>query len=407
MQAPNICVSAKSRTYRTMSYSPHKDWVRLIKKTFSVRCAELNSVFGKKIGAEICSLSVWMWVILYSIEAILIFCLCFYYLTSSNSDVPFFDRFFELRNSWISNAYGHKVCVWALLGFLYGCLPTVWIFLYLPNLGIEKETAIRTIMLFAPIALYSSFLLDMLAKDEYYNSTWVNILCMVTAFIGKLLSFFVTLVIGFQLIAEVTYTFQHYDWVKDNFMSMLVAVMESILLMSIVMQVWLFAIVRYLFRPFHNYEIILLTVAIIICLFIICIDFIDEHYTGLTYLFGLISTCGAAFAMFGISASRIKHSRCPRCHTLRVGTTGVADGGISVEYVKDSRSISNYSITSRHSGAEVTDAEEYGLRRNVYHNWHTGHCCHQCGLDWDVAERKMIGSSFIAMGERWVEKYFD
>lgn len=101
----------------------------------------------------------------------------------------------------------------------------------------------------------------------------------------------------------------------------------------------------------------------------------------------------------------IEVQRCKMCHNCNAEQTNYFDDGTNVEVSSSKRSISDGSITPRHSGARVSGAYRTSESTWLVHRWRTEHTCPECGRKWEIEHKKYIKCLGSSTTKHWKEHY--
>ena len=130
-----------------------------------------------------------------------------------------------------------------------------------------------------------------------------------------------------------------------------------------------------------------------------------ENFNGFAYLlilfFGGILLLGVIGGILG----ELQASRCPMCHNMDAEQTNLTDEGVSYSTSTGWQSMSDSSISPRHYGAEVSNAQKLVKTTVATHNWTTEHTCPECGCKWDISHSEEVGRDTQELRRSWTERY--
>lgn len=175
-------------------------------------------------------------------------------------------------------------------------------------------------------------------------------------------------------------------------------------IVAAVMFLW-FIVVRVFFRIAGNWPVRIMTLTLWWALVRIAFNWGYENFNGFGYLlilfFGGILLLGVIGGILG----ELQASRCPMCHNMDAEQTNLTDEGVSYSTSTGWQSMSDSSISPRHYGAEVSNAQKLVKTTVATHNWTTEHTCPECGCKWDISHSEEVGRDEEVLKHSWTERY--
>lgn len=412
-EAPNW---AKIRTTQGVEGYSSLQFLEIIKTETLIESSESGEYFPTELTslpepyAKLFNDPIYYMAVVFGALAVVLF-LMYYYQTPITRNADFTERLRQMfENSWIGNATEKKNPLWVIVAYLVAWGGVVWLmWMHETDTGFRIELNFSGgfiwLVSLGVVGVYAAFVLSQMYINAYDdNFEWVY---CVLFYLGSVLSFWFSAVLARAIGQWLAVDIYAVSWIEDAFWAMLLTVAAVSFIEILISILWVYVIVRLFMRPFHNLSIHVVNLGVAIGMGYTSVCFVYEQFTGFDCVLATFFMTVVTMTSYGIMVQAIQHIRCPNCHSYSTSTLGVFDLGFHTESHRESNSIPDYDIKTRHSGAVVSDAKEHGVRTNTYRDTLTTHRCKICDYDWEVKESQLVDSRFRADRRSWTETYLD
>lgn len=172
----------------------------------------------------------------------------------------------------------------------------------------------------------------------------------------------------------------------------------------VVFMLW-FIVIRFFFKIAGNWPIYFMTIVLWWAMVKISFYWAYENFDGFAYFLMLVFGAVMLFGFLAGVLSELHSTRCPMCHNCDAEQTNMTDKGVSYSTSTGWRSMGSGGVSTRHYGAEVSNAQKLVRTTVATHNWTTEHTCPECGCKWDISHSEEVGRNEVELKRRWTETY--
>ena len=228
--------------------------------------------------------------------------------------------------------------------------------------------------------------------------------------IGQLLQFPVWMMLtavfwNTMLLPLIEFTDVYFTYQGGGFWRFVIGFVVSLAIVVGVLLAWVFFIIPIVFKTAGNWVLYIMSIVLWWAMMKMGWHWAYANFNGLGFVcivgWSALIFLGCLTTILGV----LNEMRCPMCHNCGANETDRTDHGVSYSTSTSWQGASSSSISTRHSGAEVSDARELVRTTIGTHNWTTEHTCPNCGCKWTIGHSEEVSRNSQVLERRWTEHY--